>query len=190
MLISNKRATKPRGTEAGVLYAGGTAIPVGNHAGKLIAIGADHRGFKLKRRLIQVLRKRGWRVRDVGPYSAHRVDYPKLGAKIARIVGRSAGIKAVGIGICDSSIGMLIVAGKIRGVLPANPRTPKAARTTRAHNNSNFLSIAASEMTPAAAAKLAEAWLKAGFYADPKNDGRYLKRYLQTRALERRAAGK
>ncbi len=165
-------------------------MPVGSHAGKLVVIGADHRGYVLKERLVGILRKRGWRLRDVGPNSARRVDYPKIGAKIARIVGRSAGAKAVGIGICDSSIGMLIVAGKIRGVLPANPRTPAAARITRAHNNSNFLSLAASETSPAKAAKLADAWLQAAFYANPANDGRYLKRYLQTRALERRAAGK
>lgn len=190
MRISNRQTGRPRGAQPGIVRSQGTAVPVGSHAGKLIVIGADHRGFMLKNRLIRILRKRGWRVRDVGPHSARRVDYPKLGAKIARIVGRSAGVRAVGIGICDSSIGMLIVAGKIRGVLPANPRTPAAARTTRAHNNSNFLSIAASEMTPAKAAKVAEAWLKAGFYADPANDGRYLKRYLQTRALEREAAGK
>jgi ribose 5-phosphate isomerase B len=169
---------------ARVIQAGGRLVPVGSHAGKLVVIGSDHRGFALKERLKQLLRKRGWRVQDEGTHSSRRVDYPVFGVKVARRVGSSAGANAVGIGICDSSMGMLIVAGKIPGVLPANPGTVAAARITRAHNNTNFLSIAARKTTPARALALSEAWLHAAFYASPGRDNRYLKRYLQTRALE------
>jgi len=173
--------------EAGlkIVRAGGLAVPAGTHEGKLIVIGADHRGFKLKERLKRILRRRGWRVKDVGTHSPRRVDYPLIALKIARPVGASEGKRAVGIGVCGSGIGVCIVSAKVPGVFPALPRDVAQARTTRRHNNTNFLCVSAESTTTARAAAIAEAWLRTPFCQDPGRDGRYLRRYLQTARLDR-----
>jgi len=160
--------------------------PIGSHAGKLIVIGSDHKGYRLKRRLKAILRRRGWRVEDVGSYSEKRVDYPVFAERVARRVSRSEGRTTVGIGICATGIGMSVVAAKVPGVLPANIRTVAEARVARTHNNTNFLALAANELTVPRALKIADAWLKEPFFADPERDRNYLKRYIQTIRLDRK----
>ncbi|MEK7477522.1 MAG: RpiB/LacA/LacB family sugar-phosphate isomerase [Candidatus Coatesbacteria bacterium] len=163
----------------------GTLVPVGPHTGKTIYLGADHRGFGLKEWLKPRLRKLGFRVVDVGTHSPKRVDYPQVALRVARPVSRAGGRTAVGIGVCGSSIGIAIVAGKLPGVLPANPATVAAARETRTHNNTNFLALSGDHMTPAKALAIAKAWLTRPFAPDPVRDARYIRRYLQTVRLDR-----
>ena len=167
------------------IFAGGRKVAIGSHAGRVLYLGADHRGFKLKEWLKPRLRRLGWKVVDVGAHSAKRVDYPVYTVKIARGVSRSEGRRAVGIGVCGSGIGVCIVAAKVKGVLPAMPATVKAARETRTHNNTNFLSLSADGMSPARALAIARAWLTEPFYADPARDRAYLRRYIQTVRLDR-----
>ena len=49
-----------------------------------IAIGSDHRGFEVKRRIIAVLQQMGHEVLDVGPQSRDSVDYPDFAFRWAR----------------------------------------------------------------------------------------------------------
>lgn len=163
---------------------GSRLIGAGSHAGKLVVMAADHRGFRLKELLKKALRRRGWRVKDVGTRSVRRVDYPVYAARAARIVGKTQGRKAVGVAVCGSSIGMCVAAGKVRGVIPANPRSVAVARLTRTHNNSNYLSLSAAAMRSRAAFAVTLAWLAEPFYTDPVRHRNYLRRYLQTVALE------
>lgn len=169
-----------------ILSSGGRAVPIGSHAGKTIYLAGDHRGFALKERLKRALRARGWRVVDTGTHSARRVDYPVITARAARPVSRSAGRRAVGIGVCGSGIGVAIVAAKLPGVLPACPMSVTAARETRTHNNTNFLCLSSDHMSGPAALRIAEAWLGERFYTDPERDKPYLRRYLQTLKLDQK----
>lgn len=159
--------------------------PVGSHVGKLIVMGADHKGWKLKDRLKAALKRRGWRVTDVGTRSSRRVDYPVFAGRIGRSVSRSVGRRAVGIGVCSTGIGMALVASKFPGVLPAGPKTVAGARETRTHNNTNFLALSANELSVTRALKIAEAWLNEPFFTDPVRDRAYMRRYLQTIRLDR-----
>lgn len=168
-----------------VLRVRGLPVPVGGHQGKTVYLAADHRGFALKEWLRGALRRRGWRVVDVGARSGRRTDYPLITLRAARPVGRSAGRRAVGIGVCGTGVGVCIVAAKVPGVLPASPVSVAGARETRTHNNSNFLSLSADVLSRAKALAVAEAWLREPFYTDPVRDAPYLRRYLQTVRLDR-----
>lgn len=170
--------------KAGVIRAGKRLVPTGSHEGKRIFIGADHRGFRLKETLKRALRRQGWKVTDLGTHSPRRTDYPIPIIKVARAVGRTEGRKAVGIGICGSGIGASIPAAKVRGVHPALVHTVARARETRSHNNTNFLSLPASELSLAEALAVVTAWLREPFYTDPLRDAAYLRRYLQTAKLD------
>jgi len=181
----NVRTMKKGVAGAQTVRVGGIQVATGSHAGKTIYISSDHRGFLLKRRLSAALRRRGWKVADRGPHRQVSTDYPLAAVRAARAVGRSGGRRGVGIGICGSSIGMMIAAAKISGVHPANPPNVAGARTTRRHNNSNFLALAAERTPFKRALAIVLAWLAEPFYSNPAADRRYLRRYLETAGLDR-----
>lgn len=80
-----------------------------------IAIGSDHRGVKIKDRLIQSLTASGYPVADVGTHGDAPVDYPDMASEVATQV--SDGRADRGILICGTGIGMCIAANKFAGVL-------------------------------------------------------------------------
>ena len=60
-----------------------------------IAIGSDHGGFKLKKSLIDYLRKNGHNIIDVGCFSDERCDYPQYSYEAAVLVSKKRADRAV-----------------------------------------------------------------------------------------------
>ena len=60
-----------------------------------IALACDHAGFELKEKVKKYLTGKSFEVRDLGCYSADRVDYPLYGEKAAN---------AVASGECDAGV--------------------------------------------------------------------------------------
>ena len=106
-----------------------------------IAVGSDHRGFEVKDRVIQLLKARGYELRDFGCYDVSPVDYPDIALKVAQEV--SKGNFDLGILICGSGIGMSIVANKVKGIRAALCHNPRVAELARRHNNANILCLGA-----------------------------------------------
>src|SRR5262249_8055213 len=75
-----------------------------------IAIGSDHRGWEVKRRLVVLLQQEGHQVLDLGPEGRDSVDYPDFAFRVAEAV--SKGEVERGILICGTGIGMTIAANK------------------------------------------------------------------------------
>ena len=67
-----------------------------------IAIGSDHRGFEVKRRIGSLLERLGHEVVDVGPSSGESVDYPDYAFQVAQAVSERRVER--GILICGTSI--------------------------------------------------------------------------------------
>lgn len=80
-----------------------------------IYIGADHRGFHLKERLVVWLREQGYEVFDCGN-SVHdpEDDFPDFSFAVADKVVADEGSR--GIVICGSGGGVTIAANKVAGV--------------------------------------------------------------------------
>jgi ribose 5-phosphate isomerase B len=167
----------------GELEVEGIKVPIGNHIGKIIVFGCDHRGFKYKQEVIEFLKKEGCEVIDMGTHSDERCDYPLISQKIAKEVGEDI-FNKVGIGICGSGIGILIPAGKFQKIITARCLNSAEAETSRKHNNTNFLGIGADMMDLETIKATINTWLKTGFYTNPETDEAYLKRYLQTIEIE------
>jgi len=100
-------------------------------------IGSDHAGFAVKGLVVEMLKKRGYEVIDLGPENADRVDYPDYAEKVARAVVEDEG--SYGILICGTGIGMSIAANKIDGIRAAHCHDYYSAQMARAHNNANIL---------------------------------------------------
>ena len=135
-----------------------------------IALGADHGGFELKAKLIDLLKGKGFDVKDLGTDSADAADYPDYAAAVARQV--SQGEADQGILICNTGIGMSIAANKFPRVRAAVCYTPEMAEITRIHNASNVLCLGAHNTDEATALKILDTWLA----NKPERGGRHERR--------------
>jgi len=80
---------------------------------KIIYVGADHAGFKLKEKVVKYLEKLGYEIRDMGNWIYEkRDDYVDFAVKVAKSVVKT---KGKGILICGTGQGMCVAANKVRG---------------------------------------------------------------------------
>lgn len=127
-----------------------------------IAIGADHAGYELKEKLKHYLDGEGYEVTDVGAHNYdHGDDYPDYAFAVAEMVGEGKADR--GILLCDSGIGVDVVANKVPGVRSALVHDEQLARTTREHNDTNVLSMGAMFVDEDKAARIARNWLETEF---------------------------
>lgn len=104
-----------------------------------IALGCDHRGFKLKQAVTEFLQQSGYSYHDFGCYSTESVDYPDFAQKVGNAV--ASGEFDHGILICDTGIGMCIAANKINGIRAALCHDTFSAKRARLHNDANILCL-------------------------------------------------
>ena len=104
-----------------------------------IAIGSDHRGFKLKGKLIKYLNKKGYEVLDLGTDNPDSADYPDFGIKVGEAVRDKEA--DLGIVICGTGIGISIACNKVKGIRCAKVNTRREAKLTRIHNNANVIAL-------------------------------------------------
>ncbi len=106
-----------------------------------ILLASDHAAIELKAALAEWLRGGGHEVRDLGPETAERVDYPDYGYKLAAAV--AADDAAVGIALCGSGIGISIAVNRHPACRCALVNEPVSAALAREHNDANVLAMGA-----------------------------------------------
>jgi ribose 5-phosphate isomerase B len=146
----------------------------------IVEIGADHRGYELKGRLIAWLAMHGHDARDHGCKGSEPCDYPDFAYAAARAVAKRRDGR--GVVICGSGIGVSMTANKVRGVRAALCLTVEMARQSRRHNDSNVLALPADSVTAEEAARILDAWLTTEF-----EGGRHARRLEKLMAGECRA---
>jgi ribose 5-phosphate isomerase B len=126
-----------------------------------IAIGSDHRGYDVKRRVITVLQNLGHEVIDAGPHGRDSVDYPDFAFEVATAVGEGRAER--GILICGTGIGMCIAANKVRGVRAAPCHDSITAEMSRRHNDANVLCLSADLLGEELIDRMVRIWLETEF---------------------------
>jgi ribose 5-phosphate isomerase B len=126
-----------------------------------IAIGSDHRGFEVKRRLVAFLTALGHEVGDFGPAAKESVDYPDFAFQVAGAVG--SGQADRGILICGTGIGMCIAANKVCGVRAAPCHDCVTAEMSRRHNDANVLCLSADLLGEELIERMVRIWLTTDF---------------------------
>jgi ribose 5-phosphate isomerase B len=126
-----------------------------------IAIGSDHRGFDVKRRVISVLENLGHEVLDIGPQKRESVDYPDYAFQVALAV--SEGRVDRGILICGTGIGMCIAANKVHAVRAAPCHDSITAEMSRRHNDANVLCLSADLLGEELIDRMVRIWLETEF---------------------------
>jgi ribose 5-phosphate isomerase B len=142
-----------------------------------IAIGSDHRGFDVKRRLIPLLQKLGHEVSDVGSEGRESVDYPDFAFQVAQAV--SEGRVDRGILVCGSGIGMCIAANKVKGVRAAPCHDSITAEMSRRHNDANVLCLSADLLGEELIERMVRIWLETEF-----EGGRHARRVEKITRIE------
>jgi ribose 5-phosphate isomerase B len=126
-----------------------------------IAIGSDHRGVDVKRRIIALLTQLGHQMIDAGPEGREGVDYPDFAFVVAQSVSR--GETERGILICGTGIGMCIAANKVAGVRAAPCHDSITAEMSRRHNDANILCLSADLLGEELIDRMVHIWLTTDF---------------------------
>src|SRR5215211_5864557 len=150
----------------------------GSTASKLIAIGADHGGFKMKEELKVLLSELGHRAQDFGAYSEEAVDYPDFAHAVARAV--ADGSSDLGIVIDGAGVGSAMTANKVPGVRAAACYSVEVARNSREHNDANVLTLGSKTISIAQMREIVSVWISTEI-----TEERHRKRVAKINAIQR-----
>ena len=144
-----------------------------------IFIGADHRGFDFKNKIIGILKSLRHEVVDLGVHdNLKSYDYPKAAYQVATRV--AIGKNDRGILVCMSGIGQTIAANKVKGAYAALCHDVESARLSREHNNANVLVLGAKFVKSGQLKRIISTWLTTEF-----EGGRHLRRVNQIKKIEK-----
>jgi ribose 5-phosphate isomerase B len=146
-----------------------------------VAIGNDHRGYRVKDKLIRVLQQLGHDVEDDGSHDSGSVDYPDVASVVSRKV--AGGRADRGILICGTGIGMCIAANKVCGIRAAACHDELEAQISRRHNDTNVLCLSADMLGSRDIEGMIQVWLDTPF-----DGGRHARRLGKIAEIEQRHA--
>ena len=145
----------------------------------IIAIGADHGGYELKRTLLDHIKALGHSVRDLGTHNTEPSDYPDHARAVAKaLLGKRA---ERGILICGSGVGASIAANKFPGIRAALCHDTFSAHQGVEDDNMNVLCLGARIVGPELAKEIVGAFLSATF----SNAERHVRRLTKVAEIEK-----
>jgi ribose 5-phosphate isomerase B len=145
-----------------------------------VAVAFDHRGVKLRARVLEELEALGHDVVDLGTDTdAVRIDYPEK----ARELGEALQARRAerGVLICGSGVGASIAACKLTGIRAAVCHDVYSAHQGVEHDDMNVLCLGSEVVGAELAADLVRTFVAARFGGGE----RYVKRLEQIAELER-----
>lgn len=137
----------------------------------IIAIGADHRGYKLKEALKKhtIFNHQVIQWIDCGACNDQRSDYPIFVCAVCTQLQQGKAQR--GILICSTGVGMSIAANRYKNIYAALVWNEAIARSARQEDNANVLIFAADFTTLDHMIGMITVWLQAEF-----KGGRYQER--------------
>ena len=107
----------------------------------MIAIGADHGGYKLKEEIKKYLEESGIEYKDYGTNSEERTEYPIYAKKVAE------------------GYGMTVVANKFKGIRAAAVMNEESAKFAKADDDINVITLGGDYLTTNEAICRIRKWL-------------------------------
>jgi len=145
-----------------------------------VAVAFDHRGVKLRERLLEELAALGHETVDLGTDKAEpRIDYPDKAREMAEAIRGGEAERA--LFVCGSGVGAAVAANKVPGIRAAICHDTYSAHQGVEHDDMNVLCLGSEVVGAELAAELARAFLAARF------DGgdRYVRRLEKIEEMER-----
>jgi ribose 5-phosphate isomerase B len=145
-----------------------------------VAVAFDHRGVKLRERLLEVVAALGHEAVDLGTDKPEpRIDYPDKAREIGEAIRSGEAERAVFV--CGSGVGASVAANKLPGIRAAICHDIYSAHQGVEHDDMNVLCLGSEVIGAELAAELTRAFLEARF------DGaeRYVRRLEKIEEMER-----
>ena len=170
----------------------------------MIAIGADHGGYKLKEEIKKYLEESGIEYKDYGTNSEERTDYPIYAKKVSEAIQNKEcecdsldsvdypiyakkvahaildGECEKGILICGTGIGISITANKFKGIRAASIHDQESAKYAKADDDINVITLGGDYLTINEAICIIRNWLGTEF-----KGGRYEERLKMVEEIEK-----
>jgi ribose 5-phosphate isomerase B len=145
-----------------------------------VAVAFDHRGVKLRERLLEVVAALEHEAVDLGTDKPEpRIDYPDKAREIGEAIRSGEAERA--LFVCGSGVGASVAANKLPGIRAAICHDIYSAHQGVEHDDMNVLCLGSEVIGPELAADLTRAFLDARF------DGaeRYVRRLEKIEEMER-----
>jgi ribose 5-phosphate isomerase B len=145
-----------------------------------VAVAFDHRGVKLRERLLDELSALGHETLDLGTDKPQpRIDYPDKAREVGEAIRSGEAERA--LLVCGSGVGASVAVNKIAGIRGAICHDVYSAHQGVEHDDMNVLCLGSEVVGPELAADLTRAFLGARF------DGgeRYVRRLEKIEEMER-----
>ena len=145
-----------------------------------VAVAFDHRGVKLRERILEELEALRHEVVDLGTDTdAERIDYPDKAREVGEAIQRGDADR--GVLVCGSGVGASVAACKMIGIRAAICHDVYSAHQGVEHDDMNVLCLGSEVIGGELAVDLVRAFLGAGF------DGgeRYVARLKKVAAMEK-----
>jgi len=127
-----------------------------------VAVAFDHRGVKLRERVLDVIAELGHEGLDLGVDAPEpRVDYPDKAKEIGESVLAERADR--GVLVCGSGVGASVAASKLPGIRAAICHDVYSAHQGVEHDDMNVLCLGSEVVGPELAADLVRAFLRAEF---------------------------
>lgn len=143
----------------------------------MIAIGADHGGYKLKEEIKKYFEEKGIEYKDFGTYNEERTDYPIFAKKVAESIQNKE--CDCGILVCRSGYGMTVTANKFKGIRAASIFNEESAKFAKADDDINVITLGGDYLSTNDAICIIRNWLATEF-----KGGRYEERLKMVEEIE------
>lgn len=147
----------------------------------IIALGADHGGFVLKRAVITAIESSGNNVLDLGTHDENPVDYPDYAKSVAEALVNNQAQR--GILICGSGVGATVAANKIVGIRACLCHDTYSAHQGVEHDDMNILCLGARIIGPELAVELVKSFLGAAFTGEARHKRRLEKIFAMEKSF-------
>lgn len=127
----------------------------------MIALASDHAALALKNAIGQYLTEENIPYTDFGTHTGESCHYTEYGLKAANAVAQGRCEK--GILVCGTGVGIGIAANKVKGIRCVTCSEPYSAALSRAHNDTNMLSLGARVVGVDLALMIVKQWLATDF---------------------------
>ena len=145
-----------------------------------VAVAFDHRGVKLRERVLEEIVRAGHELVDLGTDKPEpRIDYPDKAREIGEAIRSGAAER--GVLVCGSGVGASVAASKLDGVRAATCHDTYSAHQGVEHDNMNVLCLGSGVIGAELTGELLRAFLGARF------DGgeRFVRRLEKIEEIER-----
>ncbi|MGZ4364934.1 MAG: ribose 5-phosphate isomerase B [Gaiellaceae bacterium] len=127
-----------------------------------VAVAFDHRGVKLREKVLAELGELGHEIVDLGTDRPEpRVDYPDKAREVAEAIHGGAAER--GVFVCGSGVGASVAACKFAGIRAGLCHDTYSAHQGVEHDDMNVLCLGSEVIGPSLAAELVRAFLAARF---------------------------